>query len=336
MIPSIRSFAEKCGLEISLEKGKFFDQLMKLHLWIVSVFSLFLTVEFTTADQIDPKSVPADADWYFHVNLDQLSNGKLGDWMSELGDLFILETGEESPLKYFTDEDDNVSGGLTFYGSGGKPENSVIRAVGLNDAESLIAEIEGAKDYKKSSIGNLTIHSWVEEAKGKMAEHNPGEIRVYGTFLDDSTMIASQSEETLGEAIDFHRNPKAGIKKPANADVAILGSADLVAIARDGGHSARMLGSAKRMESRMKVAADGSISGTVRVETSDAESAKKMFMMIDGMIAFGSTYAEPGTWNPGENMQAAQKGSAVEVKMNLPIADLEKIKTKIERGKVEA
>jgi hypothetical protein len=286
---------------------------------------MLLPVSFIAAGPIDPKTVPTDSDWYFHVNLDQLSNGKIGDWMMEMSDMMLFETGEESPLNFFTDDGVKISGGITLYGSGREPEKSIIRASGLKDQKDLLDEITKSKAYEKTAAGEFTIHSWVEEAKG--------ETRVYGAFLDDDTMIASTSRETLGDALDFETNDKKGIAAPKNAGSAIVGMVNLEAVAKEA--EAQMFRRAKRVESAMNVAADGSISGSLRLDTGDAESAEKMFMMIDGMIAFGSGYAEEGGWNPGDNMKASKNGNTVEIEMKLPISELEKLKGQMEKMEIK-
>ena len=286
-----------------------------LFLAVIGAGSLF-------AGPIDPKTVPEKADWYIHVNLDQLAQGKIGDWMAEISDIMVFETGEEGPMKHFTDGDNKISGGVTVYGTGKDPESSVIRATGLTDRDELVTEIKGSKDYETSKDGEHTIHSWVEDADHP--HHEEMSVRIYGVFLDDSTMMASQSKETLSGALDFLDNDEKGILAPANAGAAFVARADLEAMSK--GADSEVFRSAKSVATSMDVAADGSMTGSLQLEAANAESAEKMTQMINGMVSFGSGYAQDGQWNPGENVKTNRNGNTVVIDLTMPISYMEKMK----------
>ena len=257
-----------------------------------------------------------------HVNLDQLAQGKIGEWMEEMSLMILFATGEDSPLSYFTDEANNISGGVTVYGTGKKPENSVIRATGLNNMEALIEKIEESKDHDTIKNGQYTIHSWKEVSKHP--RHKNKEVQVYAVMLDDSTMMACQSVETLNGALDFIDSAEPGIRPPADPGAAMIGKANLEGISKKA-HS-DVFRKAKSMESAMNVAADGSISGRIQIEATDKDGAERMYQMIDGMITFGSAYARDGHWNPAQNVKTSQSGNMIQIDLTVPISQLEKLK----------
>lgn len=291
-------------------------KLFHLAIFTATILSLTITGKTTFADPLNPKTVPKQSDWYFHVNLDQLAQGAIAELMSDFDFMVLFETGKESGLKYFTDDNGKVKGGITSFGTGAEPTNAVIRATGINDMESVISNLETSESYQSSEKNGYTIHSWTEK-KG-----NGSKATIYGTFTDDTTFLASQSTTTLFNTLDFLNSNQPSIKLSGKSNAAILAKANLAAIKT----KSRIAGKAKSMQAQMNVSPDGSMTGTVQLETADADTAQKMHSMLEGVLALASVYVEPGEWNPGESVKSKLVGNTVSIDLTMPVSMLNKLR----------
>ena len=269
------------------------------------------------AAPVDSAHIPASADWFLHVDLDKLAQGKMADLLKELD----KDKGADNPLRFFEIQDGRASGGFTLYGSVSDPEDVVLLMQGLTDQDELIKEVSKSGKYETSEHGDHTIHSWVE----KDGKRGKNKHRVYMTFVDEVSALISGGESALEEALDFHAkggNPH-GEKL---GDGAIVGHVDVDAILKEVDPEAAVFDLASEIDFSVQLNKDEELVGVIQLTSKDEDRAKRLSRMIDGMVAFASEAAEhEGLWTPDENFEIEQKGDSIEVKFTIPVKELKKM-----------
>jgi hypothetical protein len=144
------------------------------------------------AAAFDPKSVPADAKWVIHVDMDTAKSSKLWDIVDDrLQNKPDVERGigqleQITGLRFPQDFHD-----VTLYGRTSGDEAGVILCHADADQQRIIAALQMNPDYSSSTYGNYEIHSWTDKGKTR-----------FGAFHDKTLAVLARSEENVKSALD--------------------------------------------------------------------------------------------------------------------------------------
>lgn len=137
-------------------------------------FLSLLTSPFLQAGQFDHTRVPGNAEWYLHLDLEQLRETKFGevvireiskdhdDKIAHIEGIFKI-----NPLEDLHD--------ITLFGDGKKDHAAVFIKGGM-DREYLEKTITQADDYRVKAHGDVVIHTWMDDSGTKRqnaAFHGP-------------------------------------------------------------------------------------------------------------------------------------------------------------------
>lgn len=262
----------------------------------------------------DPKMIPNSADWFFHVDLDKLAQGKMAELLGDLDD------EDENPMRFFEIQDGQTTGGFTLYGSITDPEDTVLILSGMN-REELIEEISDSKKYKTEEYESFTIHSWTEKTGNRRGDKQ----KVTMAFIDDTSALVTARQGVLEDALDFHE--KGGnADRQALGDGAIVGNVNVDAIRKEVDPEAALFDLAKEIEFSVQLSEDDVLIGTIHMTSANQNRADRLRRMVDGMVAFASEAAEhEGLWTPDENFEIEQDGKIIEVKFTIPVKELKRM-----------
>jgi hypothetical protein len=144
------------------------------------------------ADAFDPKTVPADAKWVLHVDMDTAKGTKL--W-----DIFDDHLQNNDGVQSGIDQLQQITGvrfpqdfhDVTLYGRSASEEAGVILCHVDADQDRIVAALQMNPDYSSSTYGNYEIHSWSDKGKTR-----------FGAFHGKSLAIIGRSEENIKAALD--------------------------------------------------------------------------------------------------------------------------------------
>lgn len=282
----------------------------------IAVASALLFSLNVAAGPLDSTTVPKSAKWYFHVNMEKLSQGEMGKLMDDFDFLVLFKTGDRSGLQYFTKENGDLAGSLTGYGTSMKPCEGVLQATGIKAGanEEIVARLSELGDHQSTEEGDYTLHSWSQKVGNPEWEKTK---QMHGVFLDESTFLVSQEADSLRAAIAHRDSGKAGVKV-TNTKSAMLAKYDLSELET----KSAIATMAKSIETELNVAKSGALEGTCSIQAATVEDAQKMVQSLEGMIAFSSLSGKFDGWDPVENVKVAQSGSKVNVDLSVPASAL--------------
>lgn len=288
----------------------------------ITLCSLLVLTCHCLAEPLKSTVVPKTAKWYFHVNMEQLSQGEMGKLMEDFDFLVLFKTGDRSALQYFTNENGDLSGSITGYGVSEQPKEGVLRASGIKDGakDAVLENLNELEDYKSWEEDSITMHSWSQQC-GRPDRAKTKQM--YGVFVDDNTFFMAQNIESLQAAIEHQSSGKNGLKVK-NSNSAFIGKHDL-----SGLKVKSAVGTwANSIETQLDVAKDGAIEGNCIISASNDEEANKIVQSLQGMLAFAALSGKFEDWDPTEGMKISQAGSNVTIDMSVPVSTLKALSRK--------
>jgi len=150
------------------------------------------------AAPVDLRGVSADAKWLVHVDVDAVKASQ-----------FVERAGREVVNKWprakqaVTLVRDRIGmdptkdlQGVTFYGDQIKKRTGVVLVHASLDQDRLLEKLEAAPDYRTSSYGSHTLHTWTHD-KGTRRE-----ATVTGCFAGTSLLVLGPSAANVMAALD--------------------------------------------------------------------------------------------------------------------------------------
>lgn len=234
---------------------------------------LFIAASIQAAE-LAPNRIPASANWVLHVDLDAMrasSTGKavIGQIETDHG------PGLRAIKRMFSVHLINDLRGVTLYGDG-RRDHAVVWFDGRFDQEHLVDVLRAAEDYKTSSHGGVTIHSWKDK----------GHVQ-HAAFAANDLLAFSRQEDLLREALDVMKTPASGSANPIIPEPSprtlIVAGANLAEIEMpdDSAKVLRQMGLV-----RLHAAEDGG-RFMIRMDAgvADASAANRLRRVLDGMAA---------------------------------------------------
>lgn len=170
------------------------------------------------AGPLDPSQVPADAKWLIHIDVEEARSTT-----------FAQETAQEAEVqgmvawiqeRYGIDVGNDLAD-ATLFGLNYEPHTGIVLLDTNYDRDKVIDVINDEPDYKTSSRGDETLHSWT--VTNEWAEPGAAD-RSYTTFavLQDDRIVMGRSEEQIKKALDVLKGDGKSIKgtdSPLTVDV---------------------------------------------------------------------------------------------------------------------
>lgn len=244
---------------------------MKPHLLL-----LFALPAPAFAAELVPARIPATAKWQLHLDLDAART-------SEIGKLIFsqIETEHGAKLQGLK----RISGvhllddvhDVTFFGDG-KPEHAVVLLNANFDKGHLVDVVKAADGYHAEVHGGITIHEWTDKDEPQFA-----------AFASDQLLVFSRQGPAVKEELDLLQSPPvSGAAALANTAPPLMSaSANLSEIELPEDVSKIL-----KLATKVKVSATeakGRFGLQVEAASQDAEHAKRLVRMIDGLIALAES-----------------------------------------------
>lgn len=241
-----------------------------------AIFLTLFTAPLALANLFEPSNIPADANWYLHLNLTALRETKTGgivvasiretqfDTLDQIENIF-----EFNPLTDLT--------GVTLFGSGKANEGAAI--IQGNLSKTRFQEvIVHAENHQTFTHGSTTVHQWDDKGKTQHA-----------AFHGEKTIIISPQKESVLLGLDVLTKDKAGL--PANKDLpaknpALVAFANISKIDMPDDEGSRIV---RRAKSLMVTLGEnqGRLEMAMVAETNDAITTQRMAKVMEGLISLG-------------------------------------------------
>jgi hypothetical protein len=168
--------------------------MQKIRFFTAALFSAMLLPVAGHADAFDPKTVPADAKWVVHADLDAARDTKTFD---AIRDRFLAADGTQMKL----DQMEMMTGlkvpdglnDVTLYGREAGDLAAVIEIHGKIDRQRTLASLHMAQQFSSTSYGTYAILTWLDADKNQM---------MFGAFHDDTHAIIGHDEKLIENALD--------------------------------------------------------------------------------------------------------------------------------------
>jgi hypothetical protein len=146
------------------------------------------------ADPFDPKTIPADAKWVVHIDVDAARHTKsFGAFCDQV---LANENvrGKLDQIKDFTGLDipDDVND-VTLYGKAAGPDAGVVIVHGKLDEKKTVDSLSMADQFESKKYGDYDVYTWLDKDKNQI---------MWGAFHGDSVVIIGHSEEKIDDTLD--------------------------------------------------------------------------------------------------------------------------------------
>jgi hypothetical protein len=166
----------------------------KTKLIAAALFGSLLIPVASHADALDPKTVPADAKWVVHADLDAARDTKTFD---TIRDRFLAADGAQTKL----DQIEMMTGlkipdelnDVTLYGREAGDMAGVILVHGKIDRNRTVKSLHMAQQFSSTSYGTYEVLTWLDTDKNQT---------MYGAFHDESHVIIGRTEKNIDAALD--------------------------------------------------------------------------------------------------------------------------------------
>ena len=215
--------------------------------------------------------------------------------------------------------------GLTLYSTGKSPEDGVLLVYADFDPERLVTLAKAAKDYQSTTYKQHTIHNWIDDKK---KAKNGVQPRVYAAIQAGRIVVFAQQETRVAQALDVLDravpNLAGGTVFPqlgATGNGSFIQAAARKMDIPDSTPNAAVLKLAKM--ARLEVGeVSGQLKATLNLEAGDAEVAKQMASVGQGLLALMKLQQDnPGSVKLAEAMSLKQDGAGVVVALAVSAAD---------------
>lgn len=243
----------------------------------MKLFGLFALVAAAPlyAGEIVPSQVPAAAKWVCHADVDAVRDSETG---KAIFSRIEQEHGAQllAVQRMFSIQPLTDIHGITLFG-----DNTPETAVAVIDARFNRSHMEdivkGADGYIATDYAGYTVHSWVDHGSRQQA-----------AFVTDNLVVFSKQEDALKAELDLLKANAPGVADPL---LKTDGSRPLLTARAKLGDiklpedAARLVKMARSLRLTAGEAA-GRFTLKLSADTKDAEDARKLQKMVDGVLAF--------------------------------------------------
>ena len=304
-----------------------------------------LTCAIAQAASLDSSELPADSNWYVHINLDLVRN-------SDVGRQFVLETMDEALEEIQRElniDIENDIDGITIFGG-----NLPVKGDGLNDgavilhgviSEEARADLVPALEQKGANISTdfvngLAYYTIENDDDGISYETEGGEVRevhwddrelIYFSFGNSQTLITSSLElmqtflAASGYLGGFERVDSEALLV-LQADRALLQGGANTSVEIDADWDSSVL---KNVDSVAVVVAEdqGGVQIDAQLTANSAEVAMSVRNIVEGLVALKAlSDSEGAIGDVLRNVQFQNEGSILNVSVPVSAEQIESLK----------
>lgn len=286
---------------------------------LVILFSFVLTLcpSESSAESLQTKLIPEEANWFIHVDVEKFAKTQLRDifnekMKNEMGKE-IREIEKTADIDFFTD----ISA-VTAIGMNSDNDEPVIAFSGNLNKAHLLSLLKAEETPEEIQHGKFLIYNWDSDE--------------YGVFIHDSLLLISENRHGLEKVLDTFTGkgkniaatslqPRLNALSPATflfaAAKNISGMTD-----DDDDFGAVILKKTKmafftvqEQESKLKL--------NLSLQTDSPETAKNMEDMVTGLKSFLAMHEKiDPEWDLLKNMKISVDGSAVWLESESPVEEL--------------
>lgn len=280
---------------------------------------VLVTATVTVAGPLRPKSIPANATWFLHLDAEAVKSSTFGKCMLARLEKEKANNFEEMQSKLGIDLKEDVYS-LTVFGLGATPKKGlnvrlsddkleigglanpadslvVIAEVSADAAKSLIEHLSEVKEaYRQISVGDYKVHAMIEpvddddEGETKLLVYvKPGDSTKRRTLIvsDEKHLLLAAIKTLAGDAPNLTGKDSLVLSlKHRDGSLLVMSASDIHELTGGNGGSAILKGSEAFSFEISEV--DGVVNFNVAVTTESAETAKNIMVMAQGALAFAA------------------------------------------------
>lgn len=291
-----------------------------MKVWIGIMTCSALLAGKVRAESFRTAEVSADAAWIVHVDVAALKQTPIGEMILKEMNRTTSEAELNAIQAIFNFDPREDLSGVTLYGAGARPDQSVALLRGRFDPTRLVTLVRANPSYEASQSGSHAIHSWIDQKK-------PEAKRVYAGFSGEDALAISESRDRAVLALDVLGGDAASLDPAEDVAAAIQGTPASLFMAAanmadmpDVAPEAALLKKARSFQ--LSLAASGeNLEGTLRVNTDSARTAERVEHILKGMMAFAelNDADQPDLAAMARNMDIARDGDGVVCAMRHPL-----------------
>ena len=249
---------------------------------LFSLFGLAMALTASEAAPVDKASIPNDAKFIAHLDLDAFRASKIGTTLLE--QIRSEEGGErlDALVEIVGFDPLTAVQGATLSGNGEEDNGILVMKHKANDAK-LIAFMKLDEHYRKTEHGKHEIHGAGDRSDGK---------RGYVSFVNAATAVLAPSRELVGAGIDLVNGKGAAKQLPLGLKTISKKATKAFITAHADVESFKEQIDDESLKEMVKQAAlvmgerDEKVILSVAVDTYDADTAQQMEAMVNGLIGF--------------------------------------------------
>lgn len=283
---------------------------------IVLLFVLLFMTTLVFGENIQKNRIPADVDWLIHFDMDKFKTTSLFELLEKNEKNFKFRGKSDDLQRKFKIDIYNDIDGITVFGKGGDEDNTAVMISGNIDQKHLRSLLDFADDHEEEAYGQFTIHSWDDDE--------------VGVFVDDHTILISESQTTIKDTLDVISGKKQNISSAPIMSYFkdISGDSFIAAVIDD--ISSLMKGSGPRILKQSGRAfftaweKAQNLNLKLSLDVGSKEVAENMQQVIKGMIAMANLY-ENETLKDLKLQDAIkifQKDNTIQMELTYPVEEL--------------
>ena len=236
-----------------------------------------LAAPLLQAGQFDSARVPESAEWYLHLDLEEIRESKFGkviisevtkehdEAIANIESIFNL-----NPLEDLHD--------VTLFGNG-KPDHSAVLIKGKMDRGHLEKNITQADDYRVRAYRDVVVHTWMDDSGSK---------RQYAAFHLDDLLVFSDRMDLLKLTLDTLAKKKPSIAPDENvfAGELVHAYANIQKIELNDDDGSRLLRKVEKVTITLQEEGD-QLTTQLLLIPKEERNTLRLMKILDGLIAFG-------------------------------------------------
>jgi len=277
------------------------------------------------AGPLQRADVPAEPAWVLHVDCDSLRQTATGQYL--LGEMEKPEGQARFAVfqTIFNFDPHKQLHGLTLYSTDNAPEEEVLLIYADFDPDRLITIAKAAEDYQSATYKQHVIHNWIDETKEARDGVKP---RTYAAIQGAHIVVLARQKAPVARALDVLDRAAPNLAGGgAFPQLSADGAGNCIEAAAwkldfsNSDPTAVLFRLAKM--GRLRVGeAQGQVQGTLSLEANDAEVARLMSSVGQGVLALMKLQRDnPGWAKLAGALALKPDGARVIVSLAMPAAE---------------
>ena len=305
---------------------------------LVAGFAL-LVASVTLAESFEPKSVPADAKWVIHIDVDAISQ-------SAIWPLVQKRIDNNPQVQQNINEVERFSGmtlprdlhSATIYGLGGEEKDGVILFTANANQQQLLTLLQNNPSFASEVYGSHEILTW--EDKGKL---------MHGSFFSPTCIVISQDKLNVSKALDVLDGKAPALKaesvlaQPAGAGVLAGIAADgIPTLVKKNNPTSPIVKQIQSAWITLGIDGQNNLVAQSTLTTLDATRTEQLRNLVEGLKALGmmagaNDNAEPKIKDLGQlltSLQIKAQNTSVKLSWTVPLEQIQKLAEQAEAARL--